>query len=58
MQCGTTLDATSTITNGELPQATYTGQCDVLQKAGVSRDAHAQAKKKHGPTFQGHNTSV
>ena len=46
MQCGTTLDATSTITDGELPQATYTSQCDVLQNAGVSRDAHAQAITK------------
>ena len=45
MQCGTTLDATSTITFGGLPQATYTSQCGVLQDAGVSRDAHAQAKK-------------
>ena len=60
MQCGTTLDATSTTTDGELPQATYTSQCDVLQNAGVSRDAHAQAitKKKLDPTFQGHNSSV
>ena len=46
MQCGTTLDATSTTTNGGRPQATYTSQCGVLQDAGVSRDAHAQAIKK------------
>ena len=59
MQCYTTLDATSTITNGGLPQATYTSQCGVLQDTGVSRDAHAQViTKRNGPTFRGHNSSV
>ena len=44
---------------GGLPRATYASQCGVLQNAGVSRDAHAQAiTKKNDPTFQGHNSSV